>query len=443
MIDFIETTLFYLIRFFSSTVEILFAFLMMNVFFEKKYTSKVPTIVAFLLSSGILLALQETGQSGTLKSFVQTILILCVVFIIYDGKKRLKAFFFIAYSLFVALSKLLSYFAFSFVIDKAINTIPYLTEESFFYRILSIELPNIFMVLMIVLMGIFTKSKNKSVPLRYWLLLFIVPVTTLGTLTVYQYYIELLSPGEEINAYIIISTVGLVLINLLIFFLFSKLQNQMELQKNQILINTQMRLEKQSFKKMEESYNRTREIRHDMKNHILCLKGIAENGNKAELLSYLEKMTDALEEATYVSVSKNSAVDAILNEKMLTAQKNSIPTHFDVMPLDSESVPSMDICTILSNALDNAIEACVKLQNPKDRYINVKINTDNGIFISVSNPSTEEPKKLAGIITTTKADKDNHGLGLKSIKRTVDKHGGDMLIKYENNVFTLIAQISE
>ena len=114
MIDFIETTLFYLIRFFSSTVEMLFAFLMMNVFFEKKYTSKVPTIVAFLLSSGILLALQETGQSGTLKSVVQTILILFVVFILYDGQKRLKAFFFIAYSLFVALSKLLSYFAFSF-----------------------------------------------------------------------------------------------------------------------------------------------------------------------------------------------------------------------------------------------------------------------------------------------------------------------------------------
>ena len=443
MIDFIETTLFYLIRFFSSTVEMLFAFLMMNVFFEKKYTSKVPTIVAFLLSSGILLALQETGQSGTLKSFVQTILILCVVFIIYDGKKRLKAFFFIAYSLFVALSKLLSYFAFSFVIDKAINTIPYLTEESFFYRILSIELPNIFMVLIIVLMGIFTKSKNKSVPLRYWLLLFIVPLTTLGTLTVYQYYIELLSPGEDINAYIIISTVGLVLINLLIFFLFSKLQSQLELQKNQILINTQMRLEKQSFKKMEESYNRTREIRHDMKNHILCIKGIAENGNKSELLDYLEKMTDALEEATYVSVSKNSAVDAIINEKMLTAQKNGIPTHFDVMPLDSEGVPSMDICTILSNALDNAIEACVKLQNPKDRYIYVKINSDSGIFISVSNPSLEAPKKLAGIITTTKADKDNHGLGLKSIKRTVDKHGGEMLVKYENGVFTLIAQIPE
>ena len=187
------------------------------------------------------------------------------------------------------------------------------------------------MLVIIILVGMFTKSKNKAVPIRYWLLLLTVPVTTLGTLTVYQYYIELLSPGEEINAYIIISTIGLVVINILIFFLFSKLQNQLELQKNQILISTQMRLEKQSFQKMEESYNRTREIRHDMKNHILSLKGIAENGDKAQLLDYLEKMTDALEEATYISMSKNSAIDAIINEKLLTAQKNNISTHFSTI----------------------------------------------------------------------------------------------------------------
>ena len=441
MIEFIETTLFYLIRFFSSTIEMLFAFLMMNVFFEKKYSSKLPTVIAFIISSGLLLALQETGQSGTIKLTVQTLLIFAAVFILYDGQKRLKGFFFVAYSLFIALSKLLSYFAFSFFIDKAIETLPYLSKDGFFYRILSIELPNIFMLLIIILMGMFTKSKNKSFPLRYWLLLFIVPVTTLGTLTVYQYYIDRLSPEEEINIYLIISTVGLVFINILIFFLFSKLQNQLELQKNQILINTQMRLEKESFRKMEESYNKTREIRHDMKNHILSIKGIAENGTKEELLDYLEKMTDALEEATYISISKNSAIDAIINEKILTAQKNSISTHFDVVPLNFKDVPSMDICTILSNSIDNAIEACQKIEEPKDRYVNIKISCDDGIIISIVNPTAQPPKKRAGVFISGKKDKENHGLGLKSIKRTVDKYNGDMLTKYDNGIFTLIAQI--
>ncbi len=442
MLEFIETTLFYLIRLFSSTLEMLFAFLLMNAFFDEKYKSKLPKWIAFAVSSGVLLALQETGQSGNIKTGVQMLLIFAVALVVFDGKKRLKGLFCVVYSLFVALSKLLSYFAFSLFIDEIFERIPYLDTESFFYRILSIELPNIFMLVIIILVGMFTKSKNKAVPIRYWLLLLTVPVTTLGTLTVYQYYIDLLAPGEDINIYIIISTVGLVFINVLVFTLFSKLQNQLEIRRNADLLNTQMRLEKESFKRIEESYNRTRELRHDLKNHIFVLKGIAENGTKEEMLSYLEKMTDAVEEATYVSMSKNSAVDAILNEKLLYAQKNGISTQFDVTPLENTKISAMDICTILSNALDNAVEACVKFENFSDRYIDVKIeDSENEMIIYVKNPSTEAPKHRAGAYISRKKDKENHGLGLKSIKRTVDKNKGDMLVKYENGIFNLVISL--
>ena len=124
------------------------------------------------------------------------------------------------------------------------------------------------------------------------------------------------------------------------------------------------------------------------------------------------------------------------------AQKSGIATHFQVDSLEKIAVPSMDICTILSNALDNAIEANVKIEKMSDRYIETKItNDESGIFISIKNPSLEAPKKRAGNYISSKTDKENHGLGLKSIKRTVDKHKGDMFIKYENEVFTIIVNI--
>ena len=442
MLEFIETTLFYLIRLFSSTLEMLFAFLLMNAFFDEKYKSKIPKWTAFAVSSAILLALQETGQSGNIKTGVQMLLIFAVALLIFDGKKRLKGLFCVVYSLFVALSKLLSYFAFSLFIDEIFERIPYLSTESFFYRILSIELPNIFMLVIIILVGMFTKSKNKAVPIRYWLLLLTVPVTTLGTLTVYQYYIDLLAPGEDINIYIIVSTIGLVFINVLVFTLFSKLQNQLEIKRNADLLNTQMRLEKESFKRIEESYNRTRELRHDLKNHIFVLKSIAENGTKEELSEYLEKMTDAVEEATYISMSKNSAVDAVLNEKLLYAQKHGISTQFDITPMEKIKISPMDVCTVLSNALDNAVEACIKFEKLSDRYIDVKISdTEGEMIISVKNPSLDAPKRRAGSYVSRKKDGENHGLGLKSIKRTVDKHKGDMLIKYEDGIFNLVVSL--
>ena len=136
MLEFLETSLFYLIRLFSSTLEILLAFLLMNVFFEEKFKSKNPKRIAFVISAGILLALQETGQSGNIKTVIQMLLMIAIVFIIFDGQKRLKAVFIVIYSLFVALSKLVSYFAFSLFIDEYITKIPYMDTESFFYRIL-------------------------------------------------------------------------------------------------------------------------------------------------------------------------------------------------------------------------------------------------------------------------------------------------------------------
>jgi hypothetical protein len=174
-----------------------------------------------------------------------------------------------------------------------------------------------------------------------------------------------------------------------------------------------MRLEKESFKRIEESYNRTRELRHDLKNHIFVLKGIAENGTKEEMLSYLEKMTDAVEEATYVSMSKNSAVDAILNEKLLYAQKNGTSTQFDVTPLENTKISAMDICTILSNALDNAVEACVKFEKPSDRYIDVKIeDNEMGLvkglregIVTITVKSTFDENLSASITVTVSFDK--------------------------------------
>ena len=108
--------------------------------FEEKYKSKIPKWSAFAISSAILLALQETGQTGNIKTGVQMALILIIAFVVYDGKKRLKALFVVIYSLFVALSKLLSYFAFSLFINKIFdrniikNNVDYTISKNFYIK---------------------------------------------------------------------------------------------------------------------------------------------------------------------------------------------------------------------------------------------------------------------------------------------------------------------
>ena len=293
-------------------------------------------------------------------------------------------------------------------------------------------------------MSLFVKMKRTGISFRYWIMLLSVPVTTLITLTVYQYYVEQLPPGEEINAYIIVSSLGLVFINLLVFLLFGRLQSQNDLQRSEELMRMQVSLESESYKRLEESYNRTRALRHDLKNHLLALRSISEHGSRGELLEYLNKMTDEVEESTYISVSGNSAVDAVLNEKLLAAQRLLISSQYDVCPLGDIRISAMDMCVILGNALDNACEACEKLSPGRDRYIRLRVTRDGGhVFIAVENPVENTPRVFKGDFLTSKGDSEKHGIGLKSIKRAAQKYGGSMITKYDGETFTLVAEMEE
>lgn len=440
MVETFEYILFYGLRVFSSVFEILFAFLLMEGFFKYKFRSKLPKFSAFIISTALILVLQETGNLGEIKALVEVILVFAVSMLIYDGKFKIKIACNAAFIISVFLSEILSAFLFSQFIDK----LDFLNKESFFYRIISIELTNIILFLLVMLLSFFVKKKHYSISFRYWIMLLSVPVTTLITLTVYQYYMSQLPPGEEMNIYIIVSSLGLVFINVLVFVLFSKLQSQLDLLRHEELMRMQMELEKNSFNKLEDSYNRTRALRHDLKNHLKVLSGMAKSGTREELLEYLDTMVDTVEESTYVSVCGNSAVDAVLNEKLATAQKNNIASHFDVCKLTDTKIPPMDLCVIIGNALDNAIEAAVKIPDIEKRYIHLKITSGDGeLFISAENPVLTAPKKRGKLYVSDKGDSEAHGLGLKSIKRTVDKYSGEMMLKCDNNVFNFLVDIKE
>ena len=433
-----EAFLFYGLRVFSSVFEMLLAFILVDGFFRYKFNSPWPKRAAFTVCTLALLALQEAGTSGELGRLAELALIFAVSMLFYEGKLKLKIICNAVFFISVVLSTLLSEFAFSQFIDK----LEFINHNGFFYRIVAIELSGAFLFLIVTLLGLFVKTKKNGISSRYWIMLLSVPVTTLITLTVFQYYAEQLPPGEEINTYMIVSSLGLVFINVLVFVLFGKLQSQNDIQRKEELMHMQMRLEGESYKQLEESYNRTRALRHDLKNHLVALRSITEHGSREELLEDLNTMTDAVEESTYVSVSGNSAVDAVLNEKLIASRRQRIALQFDVCPLSGADIPAMDMCVILGNALDNAFEACLKLDEDADRYVHLRVTRDAGsIFIAAENPVKDAPKRIGGLYATSKSDKEYHGLGLKNIKRAAQKHNGSMITKCDGGLFTLVVEL--
>ena len=159
--------------------------------------------------------------------------------------------------------------------------------------------------------------------------------------------------------------------------------------------------------------------------------------------AYLKTMQSDIEDATYFAVSENSAVDAILNEKLLEAQNQQTNLRFEVASLKNTRANAVDLCIILSNALDNALEACAKIPDVEERFITLKITeSPESLVISVVNPVEKEPVRRGLTFVSTKKDGVNHGIGLKSIRSTAEKYRGEVLARCEQKRFTLLVRLN-
>lgn len=437
-----QEILFNTARIFSSVFEIILGFLLVNNFFSPKLKKKALDILPFVVTAGIVIFLQEYRSAGVFKYIAEYSLLILVLLFLYDGKLKSKILGCIVFAVLVFASAGLASFACSYI-GRRFGIAA--AQSSPFAELLRLAVSNVFMIIgSVIISTAGKKNPHADTSMSLWIALLSVPVVTLLTFSVYQYYIENFQQDSRILNYTLISCMGLLFVNVLVFVLFRRLQHQMTEKRDTDMLTSQLALQEESIGNLETAYNRTRSFRHDIKNHILLMNMLAEQGKYEELKSYLKDMSGVIDESSYVRISGISAVDAILNEKLYEAQSKNITTSYDVVNLDKNRVKPLDMCIILSNALDNAIEANEKIGDADKRYIKLKIHGNETFsVVSVSNPTLGAPKKSGGnTFLTTKADADNHGFGLKSIENTVRKYKGEMLCKCEEGVFTLVVRLN-
>ena len=194
------------------------------------------------------------------------------------------------------------------------------------------------------------------------------------------------------------------------------------------LNNQYMEMELRYFSIYKDSQTELRKYRHDMKNHLLCLHTLCEEENYPEIKKFVQNLTDGWKDLNPFYHIGNDIADAIVNGKYYIAKEYGIA--FDVSGSfhSGLALSPLEICTIFSNALDNAIEGNLRIEDRSKRYINVEIKqTDNFFVISFENPlSTPVEVRSNSLIASTKTTGD-HGFGLLNIKNTAEKAdlGGD------------------
>ena len=197
------------------------------------------------------------------------------------------------------------------------------------------------------------------------------------------------------------------------------------------------------YREVENMYRQIRGWRHDYRNHIQMMKGLAANGDMDALKAYLDELDTDLNTVDTVVKTGNPMADAILNSKISLARSRNIPTQVDAHIPVKLKMSELDLCCIIGNLFDNAMEASMALPEEK-RMIRVYMDM-KGTQLYISFTNFTAAKKLSKVGKGFKTSKgEGHGFGLVRIDDIVSRYDGYLSRNSEDGAFTteiLIPQV--
>lgn len=185
------------------------------------------------------------------------------------------------------------------------------------------------------------------------------------------------------------------------------------------------------YAEVENMYTKMRGWRHDYRHHIQAMKVHSANGEYEEIDRYLDMLDDDLTNVETVIKTGNRMADAILNSKLSLAMEKQIRVKAEARIPVALSISELDLCIIIGNLLDNAIDACMELP-AEDRLIRIYMEMKgNYLYLALTNTAGGKKKKHFG---TTKGA--GHGLGLSRIDAIVKKYDGYVTRASEDEAFS-------
>lgn len=228
------------------------------------------------------------------------------------------------------------------------------------------------------------------------------------------------------NHYQILMIQILTIISLFcVMYIYKKLLESFEQSIKISLMEQETNLLKQYVAEAQLRYKKTKSFRHDIKNHIEIVKELLQNNKLEEALNYIGEMKNINTDISFTYSTNNPVLDILLSNKLSIAKSNDIDIFCSLFVPYPCQISDIDFCIIISNALDNAICACLKLESKYKRYIHITGNIQYDFLLIDIRNSFQNNSSL------------KEGIGLKNIRTVVEKYNGAMDIQIQSNEFIL------
>lgn len=425
------------LQFLLTAAEIQICLQMMGIFFEKRVSGKKYYVLMETLTIAIAGILVINRQ---IILFSRWILLLTIILTFLSGfllyRNKILTIFTISaiFNIGLALCDLMNIYLVSILVRRPDIGI-FIDNDISFSRVL---------ILLFTRMGAFFLYKHLkdlferfSIRISYytkWLLL----LSGIGFIGVYNFqevYANEVSMGFIADWFLFFA---LILMIAMIFGLYVMYRNEKENTK-MILIRNQ--LLEDSWGDLNQMYRDNQKIFHDLKKHVNIMYRYMKSGKQDAAMEYMESIIGPVQVLNECVWSGNQIIDLILNYKKTEAIHKDIHMNCKVDKLNKVMVKDNDMCVILGNLLDNAIEACELVHYGK-KWITVEISQKNRLLlIAVKNSMEVQPIKRNGRFETGKKDKKLHGLGMESIQAAADKYGGCVEYEFDDKKFQVFVTL--
>lgn len=238
----------------------------------------------------------------------------------------------------------------------------------------------------------------------------------------------------------------LLVLDLVSILILSYLEQQQEAVRDNIILRQNMKTELDNIEAWKKAYDGQRKQTHDFQNQLLVIYGLVkEQAPKEEILAYIKRLQNVELPGTMMVKTHRAVVDIILNQKYAIAESREICLQSQLDDLSAFPLPDDALIIVLSNLIDNAIEACSKIENADERFISLKMKVEQmAAFLYIENPTKEPVHIVNNKIVTTKKNPLEHGYGLQNIASVLEQNNAVYLLNYneDKHIFSFSAQIS-
>lgn len=201
---------------------------------------------------------------------------------------------------------------------------------------------------------------------------------------------------------------------------------------NNKVLEAQIEAQKKDIERMMLNYEQLSEMKHDLKNYFLVVSELIKNNNNEEAVRYMNDICKNKIDSSGIYVKTESDIlNALLNSEIQKAKNNNINIQVQITSKISDD-KIIDLTNVIANLLDNAIEYCVKRNSSCNNVYLYISKISNCLNITVENDIDESVLKSNPKLLTNKSDKENHGIGLRSVNSTIKKYGGTIDLFEEN-----------